>query len=128
MKVAIFLIGLFIAAPPDIYDRVFYCTYQNDECVESSNPIQVDGSEIGELLERVGRMKTNFVGFVDEDGTALQFFVDDIDEIWVEIPIPSQKGSYGAKIDQSQMQEIVQDLAAPFIDYKTKLDMSFEAW
>lgn len=108
--------------------KVFYCIYQNKKAVDHDEPISVMGIEIPELIEEVTSMKENFIGFVDKDETSLQFFIDDLDEIWMEIPIPAEKCSYGTYIDRKSMQEIVQNLKAPFIDYKEKFNLDPQPW
>jgi hypothetical protein len=128
MRVWLLFFGVIIAVNSYAYENVFYCTYQSDKCVASSDPVRIEESEIIQLLEQVGAMEKNFIGFTDEDGTTLQFYVDAIDDIWVEIPVPAEQGSYGTQIKESDMQAIVRDLKAPYINYKTKLNLSFRAW
>jgi hypothetical protein len=51
------------------YENVFYCTYQNNECVESSDPVIIEKGRMLEILEHVGAVKKNFIGFIERDGT-----------------------------------------------------------
>ena len=73
-------------------------------------------------------MKNNFIGLIDADGTTLQFFVDAINEIWMEIPAPSEKGSYGKQIKEAEMRSIIRNLEAPYLTYKKTLNLNFLAW
>ena len=109
------------------YENVFYCTYQNDEYVESSDPVSIEKDRMVELLERVGAVEKNFIGFIDEDGTSLQFYVDAINDICVEIPTPSEKSSYSKQISEAEMQSIVKNLGTPYISYKSSLNLKFQA-
>jgi len=128
MKTYLLLIGAFMSTNLIAYDKVFYCTYQNDECVESNNPIQVNKSDMNELVQQVGKIKKNFIGFVDKDGTTLQFYVDITDKIWLEIPVPEEKGSYGIYINQSVMETIIKNLNEPYLNLKDKLKLNFQTW
>lgn len=110
------------------YENVFYCTYQNEECVESSDPVIIEKRRMIELLERVGAVEKNFIGFIDKDGTTLQFYVDAINDVCMEIPTPFEKGSYSKQISEAQMQSIVKNLETPYISYKSSLNLKFRAW
>lgn len=122
------ILGIIMAMNSQVYEKVFYCTYQTDECIESSNPVRLEENGLTELLERVGAIEKNFIGFTDEDGITLQFYIDAIDDIWMEIPVQSELGSYGIQINESKMKDIVKNLEAPYFNYKTKFNMSFRAW
>ena len=128
MKALILVLGLFAAAKSYAYENVFYCTYQTETCVESSAGLSVNKSEIAELVERVGVGQENFIGFVDSHGTTIQFFVDGIDDILLEVPIPDEKGSYGKKINMAEMKSIVGDLESPYLNYIKSLKLVFSAW
>ena len=110
------------------YSGVFYCTYQNGNCIEFQKPVKLDTKGISELVALVVEEKENFVGFTDSNGTTLQFIVEDIDVIWVEIPFPEQNGSYGTQIDIEDMQEIIGSLKQPYLAYKAQLGMEFQPW
>jgi len=110
------------------YLEVFYCAYQVGNCAETEKPVKLDTTEISELIVLVVKEKENFIGFTDSNGTILQFYVDDINVIWVEVPYPKRKGSYGTLIDIKGMQEIVGSLKQPYLSYKTQLGMEFYSW
>jgi len=128
MRTVVFVLGTFIAVNSYGYENVFYCTYQNLTCVEASAAQSVSKSEIAVLIERVVAGQENFIGFVDPDGTTIQFFIDGVDDILVEIPSPAEKGSYGKKIDTSQMQSIVESLEFPYLNYIESLNLVLSLW
>jgi hypothetical protein len=128
MRAWILFFGVVMATNSYAYESVFYCTYQSEECVESNDPISIDKSSMIELIERVGAMEKNFIGFIDKNGTTIQFYVDAINEIWVEIPTPSEQGSYGKQINASEMLAIVKELKEPYVNYKEKLRLEFRSW
>lgn len=128
MRALLLILVATIAINAHAYENVFYCTYQIGECTKNSALVRVDEAEMEELLERVGAMKENFIGFIDTDGTVFQFFVDNVDNIWVEIPIPAKKGSFGKQIKKVEMQSIIRNLEPPYIAYKKRLSLTFGAW
>ena len=129
MSVLLLLATLFAGnADSGNYLEVFYCARQIGNCVETETPVELDTNEISELIVLVVKEKANFIGFTDLNGTILQFIVEDINVIWVEIPYPKGKGSYGTRIDINDMQEIVGSLKQPYLSYKTQLGMEFYPW
>ncbi len=108
------------------YESVFYCAYQIDECLEEPSPIA--DREVQKLLPVIAERKKNFIGFIDEYGVVLQFYIDDIDKIWVEIPYPKEKGSYGTHLDTDRFFSVAGKLEAPFMRYKNELGLKFRAW
>lgn len=110
------------------YEKVFYTVYQTQDSVKSSHPARIPKHKVTQLLKDVSLGKKNFIGFVDDDNTTIQFYVDAIGKIWVEIPFPNKQGSYGKHITTDEMHEIVSTLSPPYMLYKTKLNLHFEAW
>ena len=128
VKFSIYFLLAALAFNAHAYESVFYCTYQNDDCVDFDKTISVDKTEIEALLQRVAAVETNFIGFVDPEGTTIQFYVDAINDIWVEIPFPAEQGSYGKHIDENEFTAIVKSLKSPYIIYKESLNLKFRAW
>jgi len=128
MRVLIFILGITIGQNSIAFDRVFYCIYQDDLCIKSHEPVKIDKPDINGLLNRVSVGEQNFIGFVDEDGVVIQFYVDAPDNIWIEIPSPEEKGSYGKQIHYREMKSIVKDLKPPYMRYIERLDLIFGAW
>ncbi len=79
-------------------------------------------------INKVSEIENNFIGFTDKYGTTIQFYVDDIDKIKVEIPIPAEGGSYGSEIKKTDMVAIIKTLREPYIKYKKSLNLKFLAW
>jgi len=110
------------------YDAVFYCTYQYAECVPGQSTVKVSPDEMEQLLRRVTALKENFIGFVDSTGTTLQFFVDSPDLIWMEIPVPDEKGSYGKQLSTDEARALIKALEEPYMDYRKRLNLQFVHW
>lgn len=110
------------------HDAVFYCTYQNDKCVESSKPVKIRKSNIDSLMKDVVSGEKNFVGFIDKSDTTIQFYVDEIGSVWVEIIALDEKGSYGKHISNDEFYKIVKGLNEPYAKYKEELNLQFKAW
>lgn len=110
------------------FDEVFYCVYQADDCVEPAEAIRIEKEDIGDLLAAVAAGERNFIGFVDSAGTTLQFYVDAIDEIWVDIPVPAKKGSFGKTVSEDEFRSLVMTLEPPFENYTESLGLRFRRW
>jgi len=122
------IILMFFSKTVSSFDTVYYCIYQDDECVEGSNPKKLVRSDVLQIVERVLIGEKNFIGFEDEQSTILQFYVNEIGDVWVEIPAPEKQGAYGKNISNEEMKLIVKDLEEPYSVYKQKLKLEFEAW
>ncbi len=46
MRKIILFLGIFMSTNANAYENVFYCTYQNNECIESNNAINVNESDM----------------------------------------------------------------------------------
>ena len=124
-----YLIGLFltiVSLQAESAQTVFYCAYQIDKCIEK--PLSLTKIEIEKIIPSIAEGKSNFIGFIDEQAIIFQFYVDEIDKIWVEIPYPKEKGSYGIHINTAEFYSLIKELRPPFIQYKSKLGLKFKAW
>ena len=93
----------------------------------SSNPVALDKESAISMALQVLREPNDFIGFVDAYGTTIQFYCDDSGEIWVEIPYPSEHGSYGKHISLEEVEYFVQELPDIFTD-ECIPDGEFVAW
>ena len=108
------------------FEKVFYCAYQIDDCVETPSPITK--VIIEDLLPIIANGEKNFIGFVDSNDTTFQFYVDDVNKILVEIPVTKEKGSYSKHINEEEFYKLISTLKEPFIDYKKNLGLEYVAW
>ena len=106
--------------------RTHYCLYQHDDCRDE--PIEIDRDAVDTIAAQLLGQSKNFMGFTDSHGTVLQFYVDGPGKIWVEIPAPKERGSYGTHIGREQFLEIIEQLAEPYAEYQTELGLKFEKW
>lgn len=127
-KIILSLLAMFSNAQAYEYKGVFYCVYQSEECVESSAPINVDKTKINKLLERVLERQKNFIGFVDDSGTTLQFYVDELDKVWVEVPSPADKGGFGKHLSNREVRMLIKALKPPYLEYINTLNLQLEKW
>lgn len=111
-----------------MFEKVFYCIYQNDDDVPSNKPVRLEKARVLEIAREVAAGEKNFLGFVDAAGTTLQFFVDEIGKIWMEIPNPKERGSYGIHIDEARLLQLLETLHEPFEAYKASEQMQFTPW
>jgi len=110
------------------YDSVFYCIYQNDNCVKSSAANMLTKSKVLALVTQFKEHKKNFIGFIDESHITFQFYLYAENKVWVEIPSPQENGAYGKHIDVNEMLKIINNLKLPYSEYKKELNLKYRAW
>ncbi len=95
---------------------VFYCFHASGEEVPSSTPLSMPlGAVVSELLPRLVH-DTDFIGVVDGSGTTLQFMLLEADQrVWMEIPAPSDRGSYGTHVSLGDLPSVIGSLPAQFL-------------
>lgn len=126
-----FLILLLVLMPVNVsatYEALFYSIYQDDDCIEPSGPVDISIEKIMAIAERVCIGKKNFIGFEDNEGTTIQFYVDEVDKIWMEIPVANENGSYGKHISQQEFLSFIKSMKKPYIKYKSSLYLKFKKW
>lgn len=110
------------------YSAVYYCIYQHDQSIDGSTPIAMTKAEIEQISIHVSEAEKNFIGFIDRKGVSLQFYVEALDKVWIDIPVVDKAGSYGRYINNDEMFTIIQNLHEPFIQYRKKENLQFRAW
>lgn len=110
------------------YSKVFFSITQTKEFVSSESPIEIGGGEIYSLLADFAQKPKNFIGFIDQQDTTIQFMVDEFDKIWVDIPSVENKGSYGKHMNNEEMLKLINDLSEPYSKYIKDLNLTFTQW
>jgi hypothetical protein len=108
--------------------KVFYCVRQKKECVSPEHPASMPREEAVGLMRRASAEKDAFLGFVDSKDVTLQFYTRQPHKIWVEIPAPEKKGSYGTLLTEEKALAVIQNLSGDLAQQKTALGLKFEAW
>ena len=80
------------------------------------------------IAEKALSSKDDFVGFIDADETTLQFLVDGTDSVWVDLPAPELKGSYGVHTNRARVLQIISRLSPPLSRYRAELKLEFAKW
>jgi hypothetical protein len=115
------------ASVPGDY-KVFYCVHQKKECVAPEHPAPMSRDAAVNLMKTAAAEKDAFLGFVDSRDVTLQFYTRQPHKIWVEIPAPEKKGSYGALLTEEKALAVIQNLSGDLARQKTALGLKFEAW
>jgi hypothetical protein len=108
--------------------QLFYCIHSEHNCVSPSAPVPSDHAKALAVAEKALSSKDDFVGFIDADETTLQFLVDGADSVWVDIPAPELKGSYGVHTNRVGALQIIGRLSAPLSRYRAELKLEFAKW
>jgi len=107
--------------------RVFYCCDSTREDVGSDDGISMDRDTLISKASQVLRKSGDFVGAVDDQGTTLQFRLEEDGRVWMEVPREDEGGSYGKHIPLDEVERVL--LALPDrIDHQAFTDMEFVSW
>ena len=90
--------------------KVFFVDYCEDKVLESKDARVATKDEILHSMDCVLHMPRNFIGVIGENGTTLQFVVNDDKTIDIDVPVPADRGSYVKTTDLQECLEIVRNL------------------
>ena len=108
--------------------RLFYCIHSERPCKETTQPISVSRGDALLFARRALLAKDDFVGFIDHQDTTLQFYVEHIDSILVDMPMPELKGSYATRLNRAQALKLIAGLSSPLSRYRSDLKLKFAKW
>ncbi len=108
--------------------KVFYCVHQKKECVSPDHPVSMPRDAAVSLMKSVATEKDAFLGFTDSKEVTLQFYTRQPHRIWVEIPVPAKKGSYGTLLTEEKALAVIRDLSGDLEAQKAALGLKFESW
>ena len=74
--------------------RVSFCDFSSDTHPAPDEYRMLDRDEILILMRKVLTSAGSFVSVMDEEGTMLQFMIDDDGSAMIDIPYPKRRGSY----------------------------------
>lgn len=80
----------------------------------SSNPVMIDKEKAVRVVQEILREPGDFIGFVDSSGMIIEFNYDESGEVWVEIPYPDEKRSYGKLISKNDLESFIEKLPKDF--------------
>lgn len=106
--------------------KAYYCMYEEQQCTDR---FEIEAKHIPQLARVVlSDTEGNFLGFIDEDGTALQFIIIAKDRVGIDLPVPAAKASYQREVDVEGALKIIDTLTAPLLAYKAKLNLELREW
>lgn len=106
--------------------QAFYCCYSTDEVVSPEDACDMALSLARQRAPELLQGDDDFFGLIDEFGTTLQFARSG-DTIWMEIPVPAKRGSYGKYIPCTEVGPLIGNLP-PHIDLNEFSEMKFQPW
>ena len=106
---------------------VFYTRYETGDTMDSNTPYSCDRDTMVAMGQQILRADGDFFGIVDENTLTLQFMVQDDGRIWMELPVPSEGGSYGKHILSSDLECELLSVMLPF-DPSRMEGLRFERW
>ena len=108
--------------------KVFYCVHHKAECVSPDNPKAMSREDALLIMKAVVAEKDAFLGFVDSKDVTLQFYTEEPHKIWVEIPAPARKGSFGALLTDAKAFAVIRNLSGDLEGEKKALGLKFRPW
>jgi hypothetical protein len=107
--------------------KMFFADYCEDKVLESNDARVASTEEILHSMDCVLHMPRNFIGVTDENKVTLQFMVNDDKTICVDVPAPSEQGSYVKTASLGECLKIVGGLGEQ-ITVKEIEGLEFQAW
>jgi hypothetical protein len=108
--------------------RAFYCIHAGPPCRDTEVEAPVTAAEGLALARRVLTTKDDFLGFIDAADTTLQFYVEEVDSIIVDMPVPNLQGSYATHVNREQALKLIAGLSPPLARYRSSLKLQFAKW
>jgi len=107
---------------------VFYCFNATNEEVPSNSSVSLDiENVVSQLLPKM-TSESDFLGIVDSEGTTVQFMLHRSENrVWMEIPTPEEKGSYGTNLSPDDLPSTIKSLPTRFCveDFP---EFRFQSW
>ena len=106
--------------------KAFYNCNSTEERVDSANAYDIELDWAANIVPDILRGEGDFFGLTDGAGNTLQFMRES-GSVWMEIPSPADRGSYGAHIDIADVRPTIIALTDP-LDAKQMANLEFQAW
>ena len=108
--------------------QIFYCCYSTDLEVSADEPLEVKNKEkVLDFALDVLREPEDFFGVIDANDMTCQFYVEESGDVWVEIPFPEKKGSYGKSIPLTGLGSVIDRLDVTF-SIEMFPGLEFQSW
>ncbi len=108
--------------------HIFYCCYSTDLQVSHEEPIEVKNKEkVVDFALDTLREPEDLFGIIDANDMTCQFYVEENGEVWVEIPVPDENGSYGKYIPLLEVAETIEHMTETF-SLKMLPGLKFQTW
>ena len=91
--------------------RQFYCRNATSDSIEGGSAEPVDRYSSVSTALQILQDPGDFYGIVDDREVTLQFMVEPEGDVWVEVPCPQERGSYGRRISFSEIEPILLSLS-----------------
>jgi len=91
--------------------RAFYCCNSTNEIVESTDAYEIELDWARNIVFDILRDDGDFFGLTDDAGVTIQFMREQ-DRVWMEIPSPKDRGSFGRHIDILEVGSAITSLPA----------------
>lgn len=107
---------------------VFYFFGETQEEVTSELPRALKPKEIARELAPRMVSDADFLGIVDRNGATLQFMYERArDRVWMEIPVPERRGSYGTYLWPGELRARIESLPEAF-SLSAFSGLRFQSW
>lgn len=87
---------------------VFF-SYDRGELSTANDTIQIPASNVRRLAWRLFT-EGDFFGVVGDEGTTLQAMLEKNGRVWLEVPVPKERGSYGKYVRREELDALVNAL------------------
>ena len=98
-----------------MYYRVFFHLTATGDDISSTQPLELPASRLwGDLICHIAG-EDDYVGLMDTADNVLQFLRDPSGGYWVELPIASERASFGRVMSDVEVKELLDALPPRFL-------------
>lgn len=94
--------------------RVFYRDYNHDVSISSSAPEPLAADRISPLAEKILASEDNFFGVVDGNGLVLQAYLEDEENVALELMFPESQGCFQLICSKDEALKLLSALPSAF--------------
>ena len=107
--------------------RVTFCDFETGRQEAGDGGVMMTLAEILAMMDELLTSTGDFVSVTHEDGTMLQFVVDDHGTCLLDMPSPKERGSYEKHVSVAICKETLESMPDTF-DPKQVSGLTFNRW
>ncbi len=106
---------------------VSYCDYESGRQVAADGSVSMSLQEVLVLMDEILVSPGSFLGVTVQDGSMLQFIVNDDGSMCLDVPSPSERGSYAKQTTLDACKSVLRGTGTS-VQREAIEGLAFERW